>query len=147
MKLVWSNTARNDLKQLNTYIGQNSPIYARQFIQRILAHAETLPSFPNLGRYVTEANRDDIREIVFQGYRIIYQTAANHVLIDGRGAFSNGGYAPRSRSPLVARHSLSHDFKHDLRAVCRRLANPSTVVAIELEPKGFTADLDAKFIS
>lgn len=72
MRLVWSNTARNDLKHLNTYIGQDSPIYARQFIQRILMRVETLPDFPNLGRHVPEVNRDDIREIVFQGYRLIY---------------------------------------------------------------------------
>lgn len=43
MKLVWSNTARNDLKQLNTYIGQDSPIYARQFIQRILRVRRRFP--------------------------------------------------------------------------------------------------------
>lgn len=81
MRLVWSNTARNDLKQLNVYIGQDSPIYARQFIQRILMRVETLPGFPNLGRHVPEVNRDDIQEIVFQGYRLIYQVAADHVLI------------------------------------------------------------------
>jgi toxin ParE1/3/4 len=81
MRLVWSNTARNDLKQLNAYIGQDSPIYARQFIQRILTRVETLPDFPNLGRHVPEANRDDLREIVFQGYRVIYQAADDHILI------------------------------------------------------------------
>ena len=81
MRLVWSDTARNDLKHLNTYIGQDSPIYARQFIQRILTRMETLPDFPNLGRHVPEVNRDDIREIVFQGYRLIYQATADHVLI------------------------------------------------------------------
>ena len=45
------------------------------------ACAETLPGFPNLGRHVSEANRDDIREIVFQGYRIINQTTVDHVLV------------------------------------------------------------------
>jgi plasmid stabilization system protein ParE len=79
--LVWSNTARNDLKQLNAYIGQDSPVYARQFIQRMLARVEGLSGFPNLGRRVPEADRDDIREIVFQGYRIIYQTAADHIRV------------------------------------------------------------------
>jgi toxin ParE1/3/4 len=81
VNLVWSNTARNDLKQLRAYIGQDSPIYARQFIQRILARAEALHGFPNLGRRVPETDRDDIREIVFQGYRIIYQIASDHALV------------------------------------------------------------------
>ncbi|MBU1224130.1 MAG: type II toxin-antitoxin system RelE/ParE family toxin [Gammaproteobacteria bacterium] len=52
MNLVWSNTARKDLKQLRAYIGQDSPIYAQQFVQRILARAEALHGFPNLGRRV-----------------------------------------------------------------------------------------------
>ena len=81
MNLVWSNTAREDLKHLRTYIGQDSPIYARQFIQRILARAEALRGFPNLGRRVPEMGRDDIREIVLQGYRIIYQIASDHALV------------------------------------------------------------------
>jgi len=81
VNLVWSNTARNDLKQLRVYIGQDSPIYARHFIQRIITRAEALHGFPNLGRRVPETDRDDIREIVFQGYRIIYQIAAGHALV------------------------------------------------------------------
>jgi plasmid stabilization system protein ParE len=81
VNLVWSNTARNDLKQLRAYIGQDSPIYARQFVQRILARAEALHGFPNLGRRVPETDRDDIREIVFQGYRIIYQIASDRTLV------------------------------------------------------------------
>jgi plasmid stabilization system protein ParE len=81
VNLVWSNTARNDLKQLRAYIGQDSPFYARQFVQRLLARAEALHDFPNLGRRVPETDRDNIREIVFQGYRIIYQTAPEHALV------------------------------------------------------------------
>ena len=81
MSLVWSNTAREDLKHLRTYIEQDSPIYARQFIQRILARTEPLRGFPNLGRQVPEIGRDDIREIVFQGYRIFYQIASDHALV------------------------------------------------------------------
>jgi plasmid stabilization system protein ParE len=30
---------------------------------------------------VPEIGRDDIREIVFQGYRIIYQIASDHALV------------------------------------------------------------------
>ena len=71
MNLVWSGNARNDIKQLNAYISQDSPFYARQFIQRLLARVEGLRNFPSLGQCVPEVDREDIREIVFQGYRII----------------------------------------------------------------------------
>lgn len=81
MNIAWSNTARNDLKKLRAYIGQDSPFYARQFIQRILARAESLNGFPNLGRRVPETDRDDIREIAFQGYRIIYKTTPDQIVV------------------------------------------------------------------
>jgi len=81
VNIVWSGNARNDIKLLNAYISQDSPFYARQFIQRLLARVEGLQSFPSLGRRVPEVDREDIREIVFQGYRIIYQTTADHLLV------------------------------------------------------------------
>lgn len=34
-----------------------------------------------MGRAVPEAEREDIREIFYQGYRIIYRTASDHLLI------------------------------------------------------------------
>lgn len=34
-----------------------------------------------MGRPVPEAEREDIREIIYQGYRIIYRTALDHLLI------------------------------------------------------------------
>jgi toxin ParE1/3/4 len=42
---------------------------------------EELRGFPNLGRSVPEADREDIREIIFQGYRVIYQITADHLLV------------------------------------------------------------------
>ena len=41
-----------------------------------------LEDFPELGRVVFEAdNRKDLRELIFQGYRIIYLHQANHIYI------------------------------------------------------------------
>jgi plasmid stabilization system protein ParE len=67
VNIVWSGNARNDIKQLNAYISQDSPFYAQQFIQRLLAKIEGLQSFPSLGRRVPEVDCEDIREIVSQG--------------------------------------------------------------------------------
>ena len=78
---MWSRRARTDVVQLRAYISQDSPFYARQFIERLLRRIDDLPDFPHLGRPVPEAERDDIREIIYQGYRIIYRTAHDHLLI------------------------------------------------------------------
>ena len=72
MKLRWSTRALNDMVQLRDYIALDSPFYAQQFISRFAARIENLPAFPQSGRLVPEAERDDIREIIYQGYRAIY---------------------------------------------------------------------------
>lgn len=81
MKLVWSQRARTDVQHLRDYIAQDSPFYARQFIERLLKRIDALPDFPHRGRVVPEAEREDIREIIHQGYRIIYRTTPDHLLI------------------------------------------------------------------
>jgi toxin ParE1/3/4 len=73
MKLRWSKRAVKDLARLRDYIALDSPFYAHQFIRRLATRLEALPEFPQSGRHVPEAERDDIREIIYQGYRAIYQ--------------------------------------------------------------------------
>ena len=73
MKLRWSKRALKDVAQLRDYIALDSPFYARQFIGRLATRIEGIPAFPQSGRLVPEAERDDMREIIYQGYRAIYQ--------------------------------------------------------------------------
>lgn len=77
MRLEWSRQARADIRQLRAYISQDSPFYARQFIELLFKRIESLPKFPKIGR----AEREEIREIIYQGYRIIYRAAPDHLLI------------------------------------------------------------------
>ncbi|MCF6250398.1 MAG: type II toxin-antitoxin system RelE/ParE family toxin [Methylococcaceae bacterium] len=82
MKIEWSARSRTDLKELKNYIGQDSPYYARRFIARIILSVEKLEDFPDIGRGVPEAEeRNDVRELIFQGYRIIYLRQSDHVYI------------------------------------------------------------------
>jgi addiction module RelE/StbE family toxin len=73
MKLEWSEPAIEDLNNLHAYIAKDSPHYARLFIERLLAAAEPLADFPEMGRHVPETDAENIRELIVQGYRIIYQ--------------------------------------------------------------------------
>lgn len=72
MKLHWSQRALNDVARLREYIAQDSPFYARQFTERLIKHIENLIAFPHMGRFVPEAEHRDIRELIYQGYRVIY---------------------------------------------------------------------------
>lgn len=76
MKLEWSEPAVDDLTDLHDYIAKDSPHYARLFIERLLTAAEALTDFPEMGRRVPETDVDHIRELIVEGYRVIYQVDA-----------------------------------------------------------------------
>ncbi len=81
MKIEWASRAQTDIRELRHYIARGSPHYARQFIEKIFQAVERLPEHPRLGRQVPEAARDDVREIIFQNYRIIYVIKPNRIYI------------------------------------------------------------------
>ena len=60
MKVVWSESSEFDLDDLFDYIAKDSPIYAEQFIDRILEEVGKVALSPRIGRIVPETQRDDI---------------------------------------------------------------------------------------
>lgn len=82
MRVSWTEPALEDMAGIQAYIAKDSPYYARQFIERIFDAAETLEDFPELGRKVPEAgDTENIRELLFRLYRIIYLHQADQVYI------------------------------------------------------------------
>ncbi len=73
MKLKWTLPALDDLESLREYIEKDSELYATSFIEKILNSVDKLQNFPEIGRKVPEANDPNIRELLFQNYRIIYR--------------------------------------------------------------------------
>lgn len=72
MRIEWAEPAEADLRHIFEYIARDIPVYAEHFIDRIISCVDVLLEHPRIGRCVPEAERDDIRELIFQGYRIIY---------------------------------------------------------------------------
>jgi addiction module RelE/StbE family toxin len=73
MKIHWSEIAEADLDDIYDYIARDVPYYAELFIDRLIESTDKLEDHPRMGRKVPEAdNRDDVRELIVQGYRIIY---------------------------------------------------------------------------
>lgn len=68
-----SELAYEDLLEIETYIGQDSPIIARNFINKIFNRIEILNDFPESGRIVPELNDKNVRELILGNYRIVYQ--------------------------------------------------------------------------
>ena len=72
MKVVWTEPAETDLDELFDYIARDAPIYAEQYIDRILEAVVKLTDIPRVGRKVPEADSDNIRELIVQSQRVIY---------------------------------------------------------------------------
>jgi toxin ParE1/3/4 len=80
--IEWSHRARTDIRNLKAYIAKDSPYYARRFTEWIVASVEKLAEFPKIGRAVPEADgRDDMRELIYQGYRINYLSRTERITI------------------------------------------------------------------
>jgi addiction module RelE/StbE family toxin len=82
MSLTWSDIAESDLDDLYDYIARDVPYYAEQFVDRLIEAVGALKDHPRLGRRVPEADdREDVRELIFHNYRIIYLVESEHVHI------------------------------------------------------------------
>lgn len=73
MKILWTDPAIEDLRNLHSYIAKDSEVYASSFVERIILAVEKLTNFPRLGRVVPEAGNETIRELLYHNYRIIYR--------------------------------------------------------------------------
>ena len=81
VRIIWSPYAVDDLETICDYITKDSQHYARLFAQGVINAIERLEIFPESGRIVLEYNQKSIREIIFQNYRIIYQTKPDAIEI------------------------------------------------------------------
>lgn len=81
MKAVWSPLALERVEAIADYIAEGNVEAARVFLIDIFAAVGRLRSFPQSGRTVPEVNRNDIREIIFKKYRVIYRVGRQQVSI------------------------------------------------------------------
>lgn len=78
-EIRWSRRAIRDLDAIGEYIEQSSPQYARSLVERLYAAGGVLEEFPSLGRVVPEVGSEQVREVIRDGYRIVYVLNPNHV--------------------------------------------------------------------
>lgn len=73
VKVIWTDDAIDDLKEIHTYISKDSISAASRFIDSIIGRVDVLQSFPKSGRVVPEFEDQNIRELIKGNYRIVYQ--------------------------------------------------------------------------
>jgi len=81
MKIIWSPLSIERLEEIFDYISDDSSSAAKNFIDKIFNKVENLKEYPLQGRKVPEANREEIREVFFGEYRIIYRVEKNNIIV------------------------------------------------------------------
>lgn len=73
MIIEWSPLAIAKVKEIASYIRQDSPASARKWASGITASVKRLKDHPLSGRKVPELNFNKVREVIFGAYRVIYR--------------------------------------------------------------------------
>ena len=81
VKVRWSKDSIEALKEICLYIAQDSVYYAKMFNDRVFEMVEHLEIFPDMGRHVPESDVENVREIIYKSYRIIYQKKNDYLEI------------------------------------------------------------------
>lgn len=79
--LEWSEGAEDDLTQIYEFIARDSIRYAEVVVRALLESPARLAQYPLSGRVVPELQRDDVREVIWETYRVVYQVEHERVTI------------------------------------------------------------------
>jgi plasmid stabilization system protein ParE len=79
--ILWSKRARLDLLEIGDFIARDKPQAAARWVGKIFDAIERTAAFPASGRIVPEIDRSDIREVIFENYRIVYQLREAGIII------------------------------------------------------------------
>jgi len=81
LKILWSPLAVERLENIFEYISKDDISAAHKMVERIFKKVETLSKFPERGRKVPVVNREEIREVFENEYRIIYRVESTRVFV------------------------------------------------------------------
>lgn len=80
-KIRWSPKAADSFEEICNFIGKDSEFYASMFAKKIDEIVKNIPLFPEAGRIVPEYQNKNLREKIFQNYRIVYRIKGTFIEI------------------------------------------------------------------
>jgi len=75
----WSPQAVEDVESIRDYISRDSPHFGALVAQRVVDAVERLRRLPQSGRIVPEFGTEELREVLWRSYRIVYRTSPTAV--------------------------------------------------------------------
>ena len=118
-KIIWTEDGINSFEEIVRYISHDSEFYASNFARRLLLAIERLEIFPRSGRIVPEYNNPDIRELIYQNYRIVYKISDKAVYIALIIHGTNDLSTTTLRERYLSGHRLDESPKQELVSVGR----------------------------
>jgi len=79
VKVIWTDSAIQDLDDIGNYIAKDSKRFAEVTVERLFNSVDILEEFPKAGKMVPEFENELIRELIRGSYRIVY-----HIIDDFR---------------------------------------------------------------
>ena len=80
-QICWSSAAEDDLKAIEEIIAKDSIFHAITFVDRLITSVERLSDDPFIGRVVCEFSQEDMREVIYKNYRLVYRLREDLVTI------------------------------------------------------------------
>ena len=81
MIVRWTPLAIERLSDIVEYISVDNPNAAIKWAEEVFEKVNHLEKYPESGRILPEFNKSDLREIIFNNYRIIYRSERKQIAI------------------------------------------------------------------
>ena len=81
MKIIWSPLSIDRATEIAEYISLDNTTAAQKWIDTIFEKVESLKTSSRIGRIVPEIERNEIREILYGNYRVIYRIEKTSISI------------------------------------------------------------------
>jgi plasmid stabilization system protein ParE len=89
MKIVFKDTFLNRLEYQIDYISLDSPTRARKFKNDLLTRIKEIPKNPYRYRKSIYFDLEEIRDLIFKGYTIVFRISNNQIEIFGFLKYQN----------------------------------------------------------
>ena len=80
--IIFKQDAQGEIKQIKEYISRDSVYYANKTANEIVDKTEYLTMFPYMGRKIPEYNMENLRELIYKSYRILYKVNSNIYILN-----------------------------------------------------------------
>ena len=81
MKIIWSPLAIERAYEAASYIAQDKPEAALNWLAGLFKVTDRLERFPKSGRIVPEISSEEFRELIYLSHRVIYRIEKTFVSI------------------------------------------------------------------